>query len=219
MFHVKPENQSVDFLCSSLINADRQTTEKLIKYLSLIKLWSKKMNLVSSSDKNDVFRKHFIPSFWLNENIKDEKIQNILDIGSGSGFPGLILKILNSETEVYLIESNRKKTLFLKEVSEQLNIFPLIINDRIENFNRQTNIKFDIIVSRAVSSINKVWEWSVNILNNTGSVYIIKGRDYNNELINLHDTNFNIFKMEPNPTWVNNSPNLKNKIIIKMVKA
>ena len=216
---MKPENQSVDFLCSSLINADRQTTEKLIKYLSLIKLWSKKMNLVSSSDKNDVFRKHFIPSFWLNENIKDEKIQNILDIGSGSGFPGLILKILNSETEVYLIESNRKKTLFLKEVSEQLNIFPLIINDRIENFNRQTNIKFDIIVSRAVSSINKVWEWSVNILNNTGSVYIIKGRDYNNELINLHDTNFNIFKMEPNPTWVNNSPNLKNKIIIKMVKA
>jgi 16S rRNA (guanine527-N7)-methyltransferase len=216
---VKPENQSIDQLCRSLINADRQTTENLIKYLSLIKLWSKKMNLVSISDRNDIFRKHFIPSFWFNENIKDEKIENILDIGSGSGFPGLILKILNPKTEVYLIESNRKKTLFLKEVSEQLDIFPVIINDRMENFNQQTDIKFDIIVSRAVTSINVLWEWSVDVLKNNGAVYIIKGQDYDNELIQSHDTNFKIFKIKPDNTWVNNSPNLKNKIIIKMVKV
>jgi 16S rRNA (guanine527-N7)-methyltransferase len=219
VFHVKPENQSIDQLCRSLINADRQTTENLIKYLSLIKLWSKKMNLVSISDRNDIFRKHFIPSFWFNENIKDEKIENILDIGSGSGFPGLILKILNPKTEVYLIESNRKKTLFLKEVSEQLDIFPVIINDRMENFNQQTDIKFDIIVSRAVTSINVLWEWSVDVLKNNGAVYIIKGQDYDNELIQSHDTNFKIFKIKPDNTWVNNSPNLKNKIIIKMVKV
>lgn len=218
---MEPENLSIDLLCKSLIDADRQTTENLIKYLSLIELWSKKMNMVSMSDKNAIFRKHFISSFWFNENIKHKKHKKhktILDIGSGSGFPGLILKILNPNTEVYLIESNRKKTLFLKEVSEQLDIFPIIINDRIENFIRQTDIRFDVIVSRAVTSINKIWEWSVNILKKDGSVFIIKGLDINEELLNLNQKNINISKIEPDQKWINNSQNLKNKIIIKMTR-
>ena len=218
MFHVKPDNQSKNAVNNSLINADRQTTEKLAKYLVLIKQWSKKMNLISSTDKNDIFRKHFIPSFWFFETLETEKPKSILDIGSGAGFPGLILKILSPKTEVYLVESNRKKTLFLREVLEQLDIFPIIINDRIENFIQETDKTFDVIVSRAVTSINNIWEWSFNILNRKGSVYIIKGKDSKHELIDLNGANIKIFTIEPDSKWINNSQILKNKIIIKMAK-
>ena len=219
MFHVKPDNQSKNPVNNSLINADRQTTEKLTKYLVLIKQWSKKMNLISSTDKNDIFRKHFIPSFWFFEALEIEEPKSILDIGSGAGFPGLILKILSPKSEVYLVESNRKKTLFLREVSEQLDIFPIIINDRIENFIQETDKTFDVIVSRAVTSLNKIWDWSINILNKKGSVYIIKGKDCRHELIDLNGTNLKISTIEPGSKWINNSQNLKNKMIIKLVKT
>ena len=219
MFHVKPDNQSKNPVNNSLINADRQTTEKLTKYLVLIKQWSKKMNLISSTDKNDIFRKHFIPSFWFFETLEIEKPKSILDIGSGAGFPGLILKILSPKSEVYLVESNRKKTLFLREVSEQLDIFPIIINDRIENFIQETDKTFDVIVSRAVTSLNKIWDWSINILNRKGSVYIIKGKDCRHELIDLNGANLKISTIEPGSKWINNSQNLKNKMIIKLVKT
>lgn len=216
---MKPDKQFEKLLLKSPISFDQQTLSRLNDYLILIKLWSKKMNLVSYTDRREVYAKHFIPSFWFFENIEEEAPESILDIGSGAGFPGLILKIIKPEIDVCLVESNRKKTLFLKEAAEQLGIKPQIINDRIEIFKSDTSKTFDVIVSRAVTSLKQIWEWSDGLLSSNGTMIVIKGADYKSESNYENDPAFTISEIKPELKWISNSPNLKNKLIIKMKKA
>jgi 16S rRNA (guanine527-N7)-methyltransferase len=216
---VKPDKQFENLLLKSPVSFDQETLSGLNDYLLLIKHWSKKMNLVSYTDRKDVFVKHFIPSFWFYETIKSEKPQLLLDIGTGAGFPGMIIKILNPQIDVYLVESNKKKTLFLREAAEEMDIVPKIINNRIESFMTETNKTFDVIVSRAVTSLKETWNWSNNLIAEKGSVFVIKGRDYKNELDQVDSTDIQISEIAPEPKWVASSPELKNKLIIKMEKA
>ena len=216
---MEPEKQITSFLSNSPISIEQNKEDKLSLFLSLLKQWSKKMNLVSYTDRRDVFIKHFIPSFWFYETIKTEKPQLILDIGTGAGFPGMIIKKLNPQIDVYLVESNRKKTLFLREAAEQMDIDPKIINNRIESFMTETNKTFDVIVSRAVTSLKEIWNWSNNLITDNGSVFVIKGRDYKNELDQVDCADIQISEIAPESKWVDSSPELNNKLIIKMEKA
>ena len=176
------------------------------------------MNLISYVDRKDLYIKHFIPSFWFSDVIKQKNPESLLDIGTGAGFPGIIIKILNPKQEVTLIESNRKKFLFLKEVADQLEIELNIINDRIEKFKILNNKTFDVIVSRAVTSIYKIWEWSDGLLNTNGTVFVIKGTDYKNEPDYAECSDFKIQEIQPGLKWTASSPNLLNKLILKMRK-
>jgi len=215
---VKPEKQLTSFLSKSPISFEQNKKEKLSLYLSLLKQWSKKMNLISYADRRDIFIKHFIPSFWFYDVIKQDNPGFLLDIGTGAGFPGIILKILSPATEVTLIESNRKKTLFLKEVADQLETKPIIVNDRIENFKQQNEKTFDVIVSRAVTSINRLWEWSHDLLNNDGAVFVLKGTDYKTESDYKEISDIKIEEIRPELKWTASSKNLTNKLILKMRK-
>jgi len=176
------------------------------------------MNLISYADRKDLYIKHFIPSFWFSDVINKKKPESLLDIGTGAGFPGIIINILNPRMEVTLIESNRKKILFLKEVADQLEIKPIIIYDRIEKFKILNNKTFDVIVSRAVTSINKIWEWSDGLLNINGTVFVIKGTDYKNEPDYTECSDFEIEEIKPELKWTASSQNLTNKLILKMRK-
>jgi len=215
---VEPEKQLTSFLSNSPISFEQNTEENLSHFLSLVKQWSKKMNLISYADRRDIFRNHFIPSFWFYDVIKQDKPEYLLDIGTGAGFPGIILKILYPKTEVILIDSNRKKTLFLKEVAGQLDINPIIINDRIENIKAQYEKTFDVIVSRAVTSINRIWQWSHGLLNSGGAVFVLKGTDYKSESDYKEKNDIKIEEIKPGPRWTDGSPNLTNKLILKMRK-
>jgi len=216
---VKPDKKFDELLSKVPTQIDQQAVNRLIDYLLLIKQWSKKMNLVSYTDRKDIFVKHFVPSFWFFETIELEKPNSIIDIGTGAGFPGLILNILKPRIAICLVESNRKKTLFLKEAAEQLDIYPQIINDRIENFTTETNKTFDVIVSRAVTSLKQTWEWSSGLLSKNGCLFVIKGTDYKSELNQENSIDFKISEIMPGIKWTSSSPNLKNKIILKMTKA
>lgn len=216
---MKPDKQFEHLLLKSPISFDQQTLNRLNDYLSLIKHWSKKMNLVSYTDRRDIYLKHFVPSFWFYENIEQENPESILDIGSGAGFPGLILKIIKPEINVYMVESNRKKTLFLREVAEQLDINPQIINERIEKVITESDKTFDVIVSRAVTSLKQIREWADGLLTKNGVIFVIKGVDFKNEPDFEYGAGYNIYEIEPELKWINNSPNLKNKLLIKMKKA
>ena len=215
---MKPENQLTPHLLNSPLSFDQKAEDNLSDFLSLLKLWSKKMNLISRADRTNIYSKHFIPSFWFSEVVKNYNPKSLLDIGTGAGFPGIILSILYPKTEVTLIESNRKKTLFLKEVADQLNINPIIINDRIENFIAQKEKTFDVIVSRAVTSIKQIWQWSIDLLNARGAAFVLKGTDYKTEPDYIDQSDFKIEEIKPELKWTNSSPNLSNKLILKMRK-
>ena len=111
------------------------------------------------------------------------KTFRILDVGSGPGFPGMVLGILFKEfknVKVTLIESNKKKSLFLNEVKESLGINIEVINERVENL---TEKKFDFITARAVSKLDSLFKMCDKILNNFVTLIFFKGRNWRSELL------------------------------------
>ena len=133
-----------------------KTKEKFIEYEKLLKLWSTKMNLVAPSTLNDIQNRHILDSAQLAKYIPHDV--DIIDLGSGAGFPGVVLAILG--WNVTCIESIGKKTKFLSELKEKLDLPNLtIVNDRIENFlsKRPANPGKIIFTARAFAPLIKIF--------------------------------------------------------------
>ena len=152
--------------------------EKFIEYEKLLKNWSTKMNLVAPSTLTDIQNRHIKDSAQLSRYIpKDTKI---IDLGSGAGFPGVVLAILG--WEVICIESIRKKTNFLTELKQKLDLPNLtIINDRIENFLSKTPVnagKF-VFTARAFAPLIKIFDYTHKT---KCRLFLLKGREIETEI-------------------------------------
>ncbi len=129
-------------------------------------------NLTAIRDEEGVYLKHFLDSASLAFVYKLTS-EKVLDIGTGAGFPGIVLKILFPQIELTLIDSNNKKTTFLKALLEKLNINDVIVlNDRVENL--KTKEYYDIVTSRAVSELRILVELSLPYLKMDGKVLALK---------------------------------------------
>ena len=129
-------------------------------------------NLTAIRDKEGVYLKHFLDSASVGFIYKFTN-EKILDIGTGAGFPGVVLKIIFPEITLTLIDSNNKKTTFLKSLLEKLNIPDVtVINDRVENIKEKES--FDIVTSRAVSELRILAELSLPFLKLGGKVIALK---------------------------------------------
>ena len=135
-----------------ITNVSYETITKLNKYLILLKNSQLKFNLVSNRSLEDIWNRHFLDSFQIIKFIGNNK--RMLDFGSGAGFPGMVCGIC-STNYVYLVDSNKKKVSFLKQIKKKLNLKNVFVyHTRIENF--RTKKKFDVICSRAVSSLENL---------------------------------------------------------------
>lgn len=117
------------------IEVTNKELSKFEKYKDLLKEYNQKFNLTSITNDLDIYLKHFYDSLCLFKikELKENKI--LLDIGTGAGFPGIPLAIINSDLKVYLLESNTKKCEFLKIVKQELNLNNIeVINSRAEDF-------------------------------------------------------------------------------------
>jgi len=219
MFHVKQKKvirNLNELLYDVDISLDGKCQDRLGKYEKLLRDWSKRINLISKNDLNCIIEHHFIPSIWLLSVLQEENPKNIVDIGSGAGFPGLVLKIFRPDINVVLIDSIRKKTLFLKEVANQLSLEIEVIENRVENIISNTFIKFDLSVNRAVGKISKMWKWSVPLLKTNGVMYSLKGENLLSELKELEKLTNTHEIIFPDEKWIKISPELKNKRIIRV---
>ena len=162
-------------------NVSRETIEKLNKYKNFLLISNKLLNLIGKTTENRIFSRHFIDSAQIYDLIEDKS--DIVDIGSGAGFPGVIIKILMNnnkiEGNVTLIEKSPKKCNFLEELSKKLGLALKIINLRVENFKLN---KISTIVSRAFK--NTVDTIDILIKNNDKirTIILIKGKTYQQEL-------------------------------------
>lgn len=156
-----------------LVNSDM--LNKLDIYLKYLISYNEHTNLTTITNEEDVYLKHFYDSLTIVKGINLNNINNLLDVGSGAGFPGMIIKIFFPHIDVALIDSNNKKTNFLKELSNKLDIKVNIINDRVENYAKNNLNKFDIVTSRAVANLRVLSELCLPLVKKDGVFIALKG--------------------------------------------
>ena len=143
-------------------------------YLLLIE-WNQKINLTRITDEEDVYLKHFFDSLTLYKIMDLKQEITMCDVGSGAGFPGIVLKIVFPNLNIVLIDSLNKRIKFLNEVIDTLQLKNIeSIHCRMEDFSRKNRNKFDVVVSRAVSNINIMAEISIPALKIGGHMILMK---------------------------------------------
>ena len=129
---------------------------QFMEYKSLIKEWNEKVNLTAIKEDGEIVKKHFIDSMKVFKFDQLKNAKNVIDIGTGGGFPGIPMKIIKPEINVVLLDSLNKRINFLNEVIKSLELKNIkAIHGRAEDFAQEAQYreKFDIAVSRAVANL------------------------------------------------------------------
>lgn len=135
---------------------------KFIMYRDLLKEWNSKINITSIDEDEEIYVKHFLDSVLLLKSDNYNECKTVIDVGTGGGFPGIPLKIVNENYKITLLDSLRKRIDFLSEVKKELSLKDVwMIHGRAEDFGQNNDYreKFDICVSRAVAPLNVLCEY------------------------------------------------------------
>ena len=159
--------------------------ERLEKYYNLLIEYNQKINLTRITEKQDVYLKHFYDSITLIKAIDLNQNLKVCDIGTGAGFPGLVLKIVFPNLQITLVDALNKRINFLNDVKEKIKLENMeAIHSRAEEFcqNKKYREKFDIAVSRAVANLSVLAEYLLPAVKVGGQVICMKGSQVEEEL-------------------------------------
>ena len=183
-----------DFLAESLksigLEPSNQIIDELNKYYELLVEKNKVMNLTAITEYEDVVIKHFVDSILLSQVFEMDKINSVIDVGTGAGFPGVVLKIFYPEKEITLLDSLNKRINFLKEVGSELNLNKLYCeHGRAEDFARKEGKRegFDLCVSRAVANLSTLSEYCLPFVKKDGYFVAYKAEDCKEEVKSAED--------------------------------
>ncbi len=170
-----------DRLCE-IYPVSRETYGRLKIYVDRLSAWQTKTNLVAQSTLNDIWERHIVDSLQC-VSLKPEAL-HWLDLGSGGGLPGMVIASVMADREcssVYLVESNRKKTAFLRQVNRQMESNATVLTDRIESIGALPH-KPEIVTARALTALPDLLELASPWLLNGATGLFHKGREYGREL-------------------------------------
>ena len=179
----------VKTLSAFQLTLDDVAIDKLCTYYELLVDWNEKINLTALTAPEDVALKHFTDSLMLLRYCKTEKGASAIDVGTGAGFPGLVLKIARPDLRLTLLDSLQKRLLFLETVCRELKIDDVtLLHSRAEDGSRtQLRDSFDMAVSRAVAPLNTLCEYDMPYVKGGGSFVAMKGKDAASELANAQN--------------------------------
>lgn len=169
-------------------NVSRETLAKLQVYSDLLLTWQKKINLIGPGTEKDVWGRHFLDSAQLLELVNKagvKKNRTWLDIGSGAGFPGLVLSILG-EDKVFLVEPNPKKCAFLRAVCRETGAGAEVLQSKAQDL---SPFPVDIVTSRALAPVSQLLEWGAPFLGRKGEFWLLKGETGDQELTSAMKNN------------------------------
>lgn len=171
------------FLQNELNFPAEKLSLKFRDYSDCLLEWNKKINLVSrkldSIESNILTSVYFLKKFSLKGN------ENIFDIGTGGGFPGIPLKILFPNISITLNDSIGKKILVVEDIISKLNLKGAkAVSGRAEELAKDEKYKnnYDIVISKAVADMDKLWQWGSGLLKRNGKMLFLKGGDLNDEI-------------------------------------
>ena len=146
--------------------------KQLDKFYNLMIIWNESINLTRITKEEDVYLKHFYDSLTLNKVIDLSKINTLCDVGTGAGFPGIVLKIAFPNLKVTLIDSLQKRVNYLNIIIKELNLKEIkAIHIRGEDY-KET---FDVVTSRAVAKIEKLVNYTMHLVSKNGIFIAMKG--------------------------------------------
>ncbi len=169
------------------ISIDEDQKSKFSKYYSLLLEKNKVMNLTRITEEEEIMIKHFADSLMISKVVDMEKVQSLIDVGTGAGFPGIPIKIIWPEIKVTLIDSLEKRVGFLKEVIEELELEDIeAAHGRAEDFGQDVNYReiFDLCVSRAVADLSTLSEYCIPLIKENGKFVSYKADESENEIHN-----------------------------------
>ena len=172
--------KKIEFVKS--LNVSRETLNGFYEYKTLLSKWNEKLNLVSKHTLVDIWERHFLDSGQIIKNVEASG-KRWVDVGSGAGFPGLVVALLLRDRKVdcdlVLVEKNQKKVFFLNEVIRKLNLRVEVVNDNIYTLEP---LNADILTARAFSELNKLMEIAFRHRKKEGICLFFKGENYRIEL-------------------------------------
>ena len=174
------DNLLMDSLSKMDFNIDEEKINQLNKYYEMLVEKNKVMNLTAITEYDEVVIKHFVDSLAISKVFNMIPIKNIIDIGTGAGFPGMVLKIFYPDIQFTLLDSLNKRVGFLKEVADELSLNKIeAVHGRAEDYARQTNHreKYDLCVSRAVANLSTLAEYSLPFVKKGGFFVAYKAED------------------------------------------
>lgn len=200
------------------IKLSLEQKNKLEKFSNLLIEYNKHTNLTAIRDKESVLLKHFYDSLTLVKVCNFEKPLKVLDVGSGAGFPGIVLNIVFPNLNITLLDSNNKKTKFQNYIIEKLNLSNIVtVNQRAEEY-YSSDIKFDIVVARAVSELAIISELCIPFVKIGGYFISMKG-DSEEEIKNgqyaIEYLGGKLEKIEH--FYLYNNDNIRNILLIKKI--
>ena len=148
--------------------------KQLITYASLLKEWNEKINLTAITEESEVMEKHFYDCILALRLVNPGN--EMADVGTGAGFPGLVFKIVRPELNVTLLEPTEKKCSFLNEVIRQLDLKGVtVVNERAEDYAKNHRESFDLVTARAVAALPVLAELCVPLVKMNGTFLAMKG--------------------------------------------
>jgi 16S rRNA (guanine527-N7)-methyltransferase len=179
------KSTQIDTFCR-LTQVSRETIYSLIIYENILLECNKKLNLVGKSTLNQIWIRHFTDSAQIIDFI-DKSSKSILDLGSGAGFPGLIIAIMAKDRKIpfkiQLLEKSKKKAEFLNKVINKLKLKAEVLNENV--FAKNIKMKNDVFLSRAFKPLGRILELIHNQAVNWNKILIYQGKTGNEELLQV----------------------------------
>ena len=146
--------------------------EQLKKFYHLLISWNEKINLTRITSENEVYLKHFYDSLTITKVIDLNKVNTLCDVGTGAGFPGIVLKIVYPNLKITLVDALQKRVNYLNEIIKELDLSDIVaIHSRGEDLKE----KYDIVTARAVANITKLLNYTMHLVEENGVFIAMKG--------------------------------------------
>lgn len=167
------------------IMLDEEQINKYYDYMNLLLEWNEKINLTAITEQDDVILKHFIDSMTSLKYLEESK--TIIDVGTGAGFPGIPIAIVDKEKKVTLVDSLNKRIKFLDDVKEKIDLKNVVtIHSRAEDIGKDAKHreKYDVAISRAVANLATLAEYLLPLVTIGGKCICMKGANIEEEIEN-----------------------------------
>ena len=170
--------------------------QKLEHFYNLLLEWNQKINLTRIIEKKEFYLKHFYDSLTIVKVIDLNKVETLCDVGSGAGFPGVVLKIVYPNLKVTLVDSLQKRVNYLNTIIKELNLTEIkAIHTRSEDLKE----KYDVVTARAVANISKLTSYTMHLLKKDGQLIAMKGdieKELTKEVYKELNAKYKIVKIE-----------------------